>query len=94
MSETNSSNRLRLYLIRHGEIESLAAGKLIGHTDVSLSDLGVEQARLIAKKMDHMQLDAIYSSDLRRAFHTAEILAGSKRMTVRSSHIWREISMG
>src|SRR5687767_91696 len=45
MSETDASSRLRLYLIRHGEIEPAALGKLIGSTDVALSERGMEQAR-------------------------------------------------
>jgi broad specificity phosphatase PhoE len=43
MSEMNISQRLRLYLIRHGEIEPAAMGKLIGRTDVALSERGIEQ---------------------------------------------------
>jgi broad specificity phosphatase PhoE len=37
MSGTDTSPHLRLYLIRHGEIEPAAMGKLIGQTDVALS---------------------------------------------------------
>jgi broad specificity phosphatase PhoE len=51
MSEMNTSPRLRLYLIRHGEIEPAAIGKLIGQTDVTLSVRGVEQARRLAEKL-------------------------------------------
>jgi broad specificity phosphatase PhoE len=75
MSEMSTAPRLRLYLIRRGETEPAAAGKLIGQTDVTLSERGVEQARRLAEKLTTVRLEAVYSSDLRRACHTAEIIA-------------------
>jgi phosphoserine phosphatase len=94
MSEMNISQRLRLYLIRHGEIEPAAMGKLIGHTDVALSERGMEQARLLAERLSSVHLDAVYSSDLRRASHTAEIIAEHNQASAQPSAAWREISMG
>jgi alpha-ribazole phosphatase len=94
MSEMNTSQRLRLYLIRHGEIEPAATGKLIGHTDVALSERGVEQARRLAEKLANVRLDAVYSSDLRRAYQTAEIIAERNQVRAQSSAAWREINMG
>lgn len=43
MRETNTSQCLRLYLIRHGEVENAAAGKLLGFTDPALSDHGLKR---------------------------------------------------
>jgi alpha-ribazole phosphatase len=94
MSEMNTSPRLRLYLIRHGEIEPAAIGKLIGQTDVTLSERGVEQARRLAEKLSSVRLDAVYSSDLRRACHTAEIIAEHNQASAQPSAAWREIDMG
>lgn len=90
----NISSRLRLYLIRHGEIELAAMGKLIGQTDVALSERGVEQARRLAEKLSSVRLDAVYSSDLRRACRTAEIIAEHNQATAHPSAAWREIDMG
>jgi alpha-ribazole phosphatase len=94
MSEMNTSSRLRLYLIRHGEIEPAAMGKLIGQTDVALSERGVEQARRLAEKLTSVRLDAVYSSDLRRAYRTAEIIAEHNQVSAQPSVTWREIDMG
>jgi alpha-ribazole phosphatase len=94
MSETTTSPRLRLYLIRHGEIEPAAMGKLIGQIDAALSERGVEQARRVAEKLSSARLDAVYSSDLRRACRTAEIIAEHNRVNARPSAAWREIDMG
>ncbi len=94
MSEMNISSRLRLYLIRHGEIELAAMGKLIGQTDVALSERGVEQARRLAEKLSSVRLDAVYSSDLWRACRTAEIIAEHNQAIAQPSAAWREIDMG
>jgi alpha-ribazole phosphatase len=96
MSEMNSyaSQRLRIYLIRHGEVEPAAVGKLIGQTDVELSERGLEQARRLAEKLSSARLDAVYASDLRRALRTAEIIAEHNRVRAQPSEAWREIDMG
>jgi broad specificity phosphatase PhoE len=39
-------------------------------------------------------VDAVYSSDLRRARLTAEIIAERDRVSARLSAAWREIDMG
>lgn len=94
MEIIHTSLRLRLYLIRHGEIKPAAMGKLIGQTDVALSERGVEQACRLAEKLSSVQFDAIYSSDLRRACRTAEIIAEHNQVRAQPSAAWREINMG
>ena len=66
---------LRIFLIRHGETEWNKEGKLQGHSDVKLSAEGIRQAQLLAKHAPFQKVDAVYSSDLSRAFDTAKILA-------------------
>jgi broad specificity phosphatase PhoE len=63
-----------LLLVRHGETDWNAAGRLQGHTDRPLSDFGRRQARQLAEELAGQQLEAIYSSDLVRARETAEII--------------------
>jgi broad specificity phosphatase PhoE len=62
-----------LLLVRHGETDWNAVGRLQGHTDRSLSDYGRRQARQLAEELVDEELDAIYASDLARARETAEI---------------------
>src|SRR5213078_2372373 len=64
-----------LLLVRHGETDWNAAGRLQGHTDRPLSDYGREQARRLADELSSEGVDAIYTSDLARARETAEIVA-------------------
>ena len=63
-----------LLLVRHGETDWNAEGRLQGHTDRPLSDFGRRQAHELAEELDGEELEAIYSSDLARARETAEIV--------------------
>ena len=63
-----------LLLVRHGETDWNADGRLQGQTDRPLSEFGRRQARALADELEGDELEAIYSSDLVRARETAEIL--------------------
>src|SRR2546421_2092518 len=63
-----------LLLVRHGETDWNADGRLQGHTDRPLSDFGRRQARQLAEELANESLEAIYASDLARARETAEIV--------------------
>ena len=63
-----------LLLVRHGETDWNAEGRLQGHTDRPLSDYGRRQARELADELDGEEFEAVYASDLARARETAEIL--------------------
>lgn len=63
-----------LYLVRHGESE--ANKKNYHHTpEVPLSELGISQADLVAKRLKNVEVDLIYSSPAIRAKQTAEKIA-------------------
>jgi broad specificity phosphatase PhoE len=63
-----------LLLVRHGETDWNADGRLQGQTDRPLSDFGRRQAQQLADELADEELAAIYSSDLSRARETAEIV--------------------
>jgi len=65
-----------LLLVRHGETDWNADGRLQGQTDRPLNDFGRRQAQRLAGDLADEQLDAIYASDLVRARETAEIVGG------------------
>jgi probable phosphoglycerate mutase/uncharacterized phosphatase len=71
-----------VYLIRHGQTDWNVERRLQGHLDVPLNQVGIRQAEKVAKRFEPDSLDAIYSSDLRRARMTAEIIAAPHRLTV------------
>jgi broad specificity phosphatase PhoE len=63
-----------LLLVRHGETDWNAEGRLQGHTDRPLNEYGRRQAQRLADELAGEELEAIYSSDLARARETAEIV--------------------
>ena len=68
-----------LLLVRHGETDWNAEGRLQGHTDTPLNDYGRRQARALADALAGDDFEALYASDLARARETAEILGGVAR---------------
>ena len=94
MTSQYSTKCLRLYLIRHGEIEGANSGSIYGHTDVQLSAAGIEQSRRLAERLEGERLSAVYSSDLKRAIATAQSIAARHSLTVQTNTAWREIDMG
>ncbi|MEI7645388.1 MAG: histidine phosphatase family protein [Chloroflexales bacterium] len=85
-----------IYLIRHGETDWNLAGRWQGHADVPLNDLGLRQARLLAQRVqsEQIQFDAIYSSDLTRAYQTAWELGAATNVPVQLYPPLREIDLG
>lgn len=65
---------LELVLVRHGETDSNIRGTYCGWTDSNLNLKGKNQARRAARKLKDIRPDFIYSSPLKRAFCTAEII--------------------
>lgn len=62
---------LELWLIRHGQTDWNAEGRIQGQTNSQLTDLGKRQAQKLAERIEHESFDAIYSSDSDRARDTA-----------------------
>ena len=63
----------RILLVRHGQSVWNADGRWQGQADPPLSELGEQQAVAAARGIG--LVDAIYTSDLTRARHTAELVA-------------------
>ncbi len=84
----------RLYLVRHGETEWNKVSKVQGRTDTELSCEGIKQAQLLAGRIARENIDYIYSSSLKRALRTAEIVADYKECEVVKSENYHEICLG
>ena len=85
---------LHLMLVRHGVTEWNAQRRYQGQTDVQLSDLGVRQAELVAERLAGEKIDAVYASDLSRAWETARIIAGKSGLEVFTEPRLRELKFG
>lgn len=57
----------RLYVVRHGEVETHWQDRIYGRLDVPLSARGLAQCELIAAALAPVALDAVVSSGLQRA---------------------------
>ena len=60
-----------LMLVRHGETAWNAQGRIQGHMDIALNELGEAQAEALGKRLAREHFDAVYASDLQRAYRTA-----------------------
>ena len=83
-----------ILLARHGETEWNRIGRYQGWADPPLNDTGREQARALAEQLRSTPFDAVYSSDLRRARETAEIVAAPHDVPVVVEPGLREVNVG
>jgi len=73
----------RILAIRHGETAWNVDTRLQGHLDIPLNDVGLRQAQHLARSLAQRDaIDAIYTSDLSRAHHTALAIAQALGQTV------------
>ncbi len=70
-------NGLEIYLCRHGQDEDNARGILNGRRDTGLTTVGRKQAQTVATRIldSGLQFDSVYTSPLRRARKTADIIS-------------------
>ena len=71
-----------LYIIRHGQTEMNSRHALQGRSDFALNEVGLAQAREAAEKLRGVRFDRVYSSPLRRAVQTAELLAPDAEIVI------------
>lgn len=83
-----------LYLIRHGETVDNVAQIMQGQTQGCLTEHGREQAEEVAARLAKVKIDAIVSSDLRRAIQTAEIISTRHGLPVSVTPLLRERDWG
>jgi len=83
-----------LLLARHGETDWNRDRRWQGHSDRPLNETGRRQARDLAARIEHEQLEGVYSSDSRRARETAEIVGARLGLPVKTDARLREVSFG
>jgi broad specificity phosphatase PhoE len=71
-----------LLLARHGETDWNRERRVQGHTDRPLNAAGQAQARELGEALQFESLDAVYSSDLSRAYDTALAVAEPRGLEV------------
>ncbi|OHE18809.1 MAG: phosphoglycerate mutase [Sulfurimonas sp. RIFOXYD2_FULL_37_8] len=61
---------MKLTLVRHAEVEERYQNCYNGHNEIGLSKKGLVQAKKLARKLDILEFDAVFCSDLPRAKET------------------------
>ena len=85
---------MELYIVRHGKTYWNEQRKIQGWADIDLTEEGREVAVLSAEGMKDIHFDAIYSSPLKRANETANILRGERELPVIVDERIKEIGFG
>ena len=83
-----------IWLIRHGETLWNREKRFQGHQDIALSDAGRDQARACGQQLQGVPFSALYSSDLRRAAETAELIFEGRDLAPVFDERFRERHMG
>ena len=83
-----------LYLIRHGETDHNASGRMQGWLDIPLNSMGFHQAKLLAHRFRGKRVAAVYTSPLVRAAETARAVAEAVSVTINIDERLREYNMG
>lgn len=83
-----------IYIVRHGQTEWNVLGKMQGHQDSPLTELGIRQARWLGEALVEQPIDAIYTSSSGRAVHTAELIRGCREIPMNLTDNLREMNLG
>ena len=71
-------DKKEFFLFRHGQTDWNLKKRCQGHTDIPLNKNGIKEAEELSIKLESTPLQVIYSSDLKRAVETAEVISAKK----------------
>ena len=83
-----------IFIARHGETVWNLEGRIQGHSDISLSDKGKQQAQALARRLSDVSFGAAYCSDLSRTTETAQIVMEGRSAPLQRTAELREYSKG
>ncbi|MDD2490759.1 MAG: histidine phosphatase family protein [Bacteroidales bacterium] len=85
---------MKLILVRHGETIENSNGICQGQREGRLSKKGKIQVELTALQFEDISLDVCFTSDLKRAVETAEVIANKSGLRVIEEPALRERNLG
>lgn len=85
---------MRLFLVRHGATANNVEQRYTGQSDIPLSEFGERQVEALARRLAEQHFDTLVSSDLQRAYATAERIARGRHQEIHADRALREIDMG
>ena len=83
-----------IYLIRHTEAEGNLYRAMQGHWDGDVTALGLREIDALAERFRDVKIDALYSSDLKRAVLTAGAIRRFQPLELHTMRELREINVG
>ncbi|WP_125153888.1 histidine phosphatase family protein [Clostridium rectalis] len=83
-----------IYITRHGQTLWNTEKRMQGWKDSPLTETGLEQAKALRKRLNHINIDIIYSSPIGRAFKTAEIIKAGRDIPIFVDNRIKELNMG
>jgi broad specificity phosphatase PhoE len=85
---------VNIILIRHGETDWNTEQVFRGRIDVPLNQVGISQAEAVGFSLRDRDIDALYSSPLKRALETAQMLAKGRKLEIKSEEGFIDINFG
>lgn len=83
-----------LYIMRHGQTQWNAQGRLQGQTDIPLNEVGRAGAAAAREKYGCIPLDVCFASPLKRALETAEIFLRGREVPIYTDDRLKEMFFG
>ena len=87
---------MKLYLVRHGQTDWNKEKRLQGQEDIPLNDFGRHLAKETGIGLRNVRFDLCFSSDLKRALETANLILdeGSSKVPIIMDKRLKEIAFG
>ncbi len=84
----------RFLLVRHGITDFNSAKRLAGYSDVELNTAGRQQIDLLRDRLAQENIDAVYSSDLKRTMVAAQVISSPHKLEIVTCPELREMNYG
>lgn len=88
------SQEIVFYFVRHGQTDWNLENRIQGHADIPLNDKGVAQVKALKQKLAGIKFARCFSSDLKRASETAQIIMEGQRVRITYDKRLRERNFG
>ncbi|MFO7929657.1 MAG: histidine phosphatase family protein [Candidatus Humimicrobiaceae bacterium] len=85
---------VKLFLVRHGQTQWNLEGRYQGDRDIELTPIGVSQGELASRYLSNVNFSNIYSSPLKRALDTANLLNNGRGKEIIIKENLKEINFG
>jgi broad specificity phosphatase PhoE len=83
-----------IFIVRHGEILANRERRYAGWSDEELTAMGIEQAQETAERLRRLEVSILYTSPIKRAVQTAEIIGRALKLNPIVEQSITELQMG